>query len=172
MAAFAQGNILPDKDWDKFNLEDFTCPTALESANRVKFRVPMWRFRYFGDWNNLRLYPTSGAYHGSDLEMIFGASKDVSGLPASKPERRLQAVMMHAWAVFADKPKAGLSKKLGWPKYDPASTLIQAFQSCESPWRGTCLLPPGKSLIRLGYHNNPVPSFVRPEKYDAPCKAL
>ena len=82
----------------------------------------MWRFRYFGDWDNLRLYPTSGAYHGSDLEMIFGASQDVSGLPKSAAQRQLQATMMHAWAAFADNPQSGL-EKLGWPRYDPNREL-------------------------------------------------
>jgi len=134
IAAYAQGNILTDAQWDKFNLEDFTCPTATEATNRAKFGVPMWRFRYFGDWDNLRLYPTSGAYHGSDLEMIFGASEDVSGLPESVPERLLQAVMMHAWAAFADDPTAGLEHKIGWPKYDPNGTLISNCTCSASIW--------------------------------------
>jgi len=85
--------------------------------NRAKAGVPIWRFRYFGDWDNLRLYPTSGAYHGSDLEMIFGASEDVSGLPESAPEMEMQALMQRTWAVFADDPVKGLEREMGWPVY-------------------------------------------------------
>lgn len=115
---------MKDSQWEDFNREDFTCPTALEAANRVKYGVPMYRFRYFGDWNNLRLYPTSGAYHGSDLEMVFGASKDVSGLPDSKKERQMQATMMKAWAAFAQDPAKGLHEKMKWPRYNPNGTIF------------------------------------------------
>ncbi|TKA61784.1 hypothetical protein B0A49_09466 [Cryomyces minteri] len=76
IAAYAQGVVLPDAAWDAFNLQDFTCPNTFEAVNRANANVPTWLFRYFGDWDNLRLYPTSGAYHGSDLEMVFGASQD------------------------------------------------------------------------------------------------
>ena len=89
----------------------------------------MYRFRYFGDWHNLRLYPTSGAYHGADLEMIFGASNDVSGLPISETQRQVQNMMMKAWAAFADDPAHGLVKEMEWPRYDPNGTskLTKAF---------------------------------------------
>jgi cholinesterase len=86
--AYAQNVTLNASSWDEFNLEDFTCPTSTESNNCAVYGVPTWRFRYFGDWDNLRLYtnPCSGAYHGSDLEMVLGVSQDVSGLPESDPE--------------------------------------------------------------------------------------
>lgn len=31
---------------------------------------------------------------------------------------------------------------------------------------------PGTTLIQLGYQNSPIPSFVRPDVYDAPCAIL
>jgi hypothetical protein len=33
----------------------------------------------------------------------------------------------------------------------------------------TCVYFPGTTLIRLGYENSAIPSFVRPDVYDAPC---
>lgn len=130
IAAYAKGTILNDTEWDDFNLEDFTCAVSLEAANRVKSLVPTWRFRYFGDWDNLRLYPTSGAYHGADVEMVFGASQDVSGLPNSVPEQQTIAVMQKAWAAFAADPAQGLSKEMGWPGYNPNSESRPSFKSC------------------------------------------
>lgn len=115
--AFAQGKIFTDDVWKYFNLECFTCPLAKEADIRAKHGVPMWRFRYLGDWDNLRLYPTSGAYHGSDVAMIFGSSAAVSGLPKSREQRKLEALMMKAWAAFGDDPATGLQTKIGWPKY-------------------------------------------------------
>lgn len=63
-----------------------------------------WRFRYFGDWDNLRLYDSgmevvggvemevqgSGAYHGSDVEMVFGNTVGVSGIEDTKEERGMK----------------------------------------------------------------------------------
>jgi carboxylesterase type B len=50
--------------------------------------------------NSLMLYPMSGACHGSDLEMVFGGSEDVSGHSESGPEMETQGVMQKAWAAF------------------------------------------------------------------------
>ena len=111
--------------------------------------MPTWRYRYFGDWDNLRLYPTSGAYHGTDLEMIFGASQDVSGLPESKAQMQTQSLMQQAWAAFADDPKKGLEKRLGWPEYNVKKD----------------------TLVRLAYNNTPTASFVKPSVYDQACPA-
>ncbi|KAI9788904.1 MAG: hypothetical protein M1816_006469 [Peltula sp. TS41687] len=120
---FGQGVSLSDAAWDAFNLEAFTCPSTFEANNRAKQDVPVWLYRYFGDWDNLRLYPNSSTYHGSELNMIFGGSEDVSGLPDSVPERQTKALMMHAWATFVNDPKRGLTK-LGWPKFDPEGMLF------------------------------------------------
>lgn len=124
LPAFAQGRILSDKEWSDFNLEAFTCPTAKVADSHAKRGIPMWRFRYMADWDNLRLYPTSGAYHGSDVSMIFGSSVAVSGLPESGQQKKLQALMMKAWAAFGDDPVTGLQTKIGWPKYDSNGMFI------------------------------------------------
>ncbi|GAB7354517.1 hypothetical protein MBLNU459_g4983t2 [Dothideomycetes sp. NU459] len=149
IAAYAQGTILSDAAWTAFNQEDFTCPNTFEAFHRRANGVPTWLFRYFGDWDNLRLYPTSGAYHGSDLDMIFGTSEDVSGLPESANELRTQKYMMHAWATFAENPVSGL-KKLGWPKYERN----------------------GKTLVQLALNESAAPVFGSPGAFDAPCADL
>lgn len=118
--------MLNESSWDDFNLEDFTCTVSLEARNRAK-HVPTWRFRYFGDWDNLRLYPGSGAYHGSDVEMVFGASQDVSGLPNSHSESLIINMMQKAWAAFVQDPAAGLGR-LGWPRYDSQGMLSRRRQ--------------------------------------------
>ncbi|PNS17870.1 hypothetical protein CAC42_44 [Sphaceloma murrayae] len=147
--AFAQGNILPESDWQEFNGESFTCPNTFESFYRSGQDVPIWLARYFGDWDNIRLYPTSGAYHGSDLQMIFGASEDVSGLPEVEEQRRTKALMQRAWAAFADDPVNGLTT-LGWPRYNRDSA----------------------SVIELARNNSGVAHFATPQTFDAVCPSL
>ena len=53
--------------------------------------------------------------------MILAVSEDVSGLPKSDEEKKIEKVMGKAWAAFAADPTNGLSEKLGWPKYDTES---------------------------------------------------
>lgn len=149
ISAARQNITLTDQQWRLFDLEGFACATGIEAAARARAGVPMWRFRYFGDWPNLRLYPGSGSYHGLDLHMIFGGIEDIVGsdLPSNIHENRTMNYMMRAWAVFVDNPTSGLSTKMHWPKYDPTRN----------------------TLARLGYKLDPRSSFVAPALYDGAC---
>lgn len=149
LAAWATNRTLTSAQWDDFILAGFTCPTGTEFGNRAKHSVPSWRYRYFGDWDNLRLYPDSRAYHGTDITMIFGTAEDVSGVPNSPAENEVSRYMMRAWAAFARDPSQGLSE-IGWPEYSP-----------DKP-----------TLARLAYNNQTAPSFVDPSMYDAECFAM
>ncbi|CAG8981976.1 hypothetical protein HYALB_00004842 [Hymenoscyphus albidus] len=145
IGAFAQGSNLTDAQWELFELENFTCATAIETAHRAAFSVPTWRYRYFGDWSNLRLCPGSGAYHGSDIEMVLGTAQDVSLIVNSDIEEITSRYMMRAWAAFAKNPKSG-SSDYGWPLYENSSE---------------------ETLVRLGYNNETTASFVSPQEYDS-----
>jgi carboxylesterase type B len=148
--AFAQGITPTDDQIRSFLLESFTCPVAYQATARRSHGVPSYAYRYFADWNNTRLYPTSGAYHGVDLHMIFGGSADVSGLPTNADQRQLTQLMQKAWFSFSDDPSSGLSSKLGWPLYDPNV----------------------KTIIQLGLDNGPEARFAHPSAYDAPCSTV
>jgi carboxylesterase type B len=64
------------------------------------------------------MYPTSGAYHGVDLHMVFGTAENVTGIPDSSAEERTNRYISSAWVKFAMDPEAGLDS-LGWPRYHP-----------------------------------------------------
>lgn len=149
LTAYARGVNTSQAQGDGFLLSSFTCPNTYVADLRRRYGVPVWLFRYFGDWDNLRLYPTSGAYHGVDLEMIFGNSAQVSGIEPSQPEQQLTALMQKAWSAFAHDPVHGLDK-LNWPQFDQATD----------------------SLIRLGYNNSPMADFVSPSEYAAACSTI
>lgn len=149
IAAVGSNITLTDQEWLLFNLEGFTCASATEAASRAKAGVPMWRYRYFGDWPNLSLYPGSGSYHGSDLHMIFGGIEDIvgPGLPNSVVEKKTMEYMMRAWAAFVNDPTSGLSRKMHWPRYDSSKN----------------------TLVKLSYNSNPGASFCSPGVYDGAC---
>lgn len=128
IAGWGAGLNLTNARWTLFSERAFTCPSAYSSKYRVKHGVPVWRYRYHGDWDNLRLYNDSaglgskgsGAYHGADLTMLFGTAEDVSQSISSAPEYAISRHIMGAWVAFATDSSKGL-KQYGWPEYDPES---------------------------------------------------
>ncbi|KAJ6524859.1 carboxylesterase [Mycena vulgaris] len=144
---FTAGLNLADALWALFSAEAFTCATSQTASFRANAGVPTWRYRYFGDWDNLRLYAGSGAYHGSELEMVFGTGEGVSGRKNGALKEGVSRMMRRAWGAFARDPGAGLSG-LGWPKYG------------------------ANTLVRLAFGDEEDVSFVSPGVYDAPCVAL
>lgn len=147
--AYGNGVVPTDAQVKSFLLESFTCPVSYQAKARRDHNVPSWAYRYLADWDNTRLFPTSGAYHGVDLHMIFGASGDVSGIEPSADQKRLTKIMQHAWFSFSDDPSSGLTK-LGWPKFDPNRN----------------------TLIELGKGTKPRVDFVKPSVYDAACSTV
>lgn len=149
IATAAAGTELTQSVWDEFELESFTCSTAFQGYQRSAFDVPSYRYRYFGDWENLRLYLDSGAYHGADTDMVIGNSYGVSGIEPSKAEKQLTGWMQGAWGAFVRDSGNGLAE-YGWPVYKQSE----------------------KTLAGLGLNDSGTPSFGLPSKYDVGCAAL
>ncbi|CZR68503.1 related to triacylglycerol lipase V precursor [Phialocephala subalpina] len=150
IAAFATAKPFNATQQEIFNLEAFTCASAIEASARTSQNVTVYRYRYFGDFANLQLFPNSSTYHGSELEMIFGTAEDVSGIPNTAVEDKMSAYFMKVWGAFARDPENGLSN-LGWPRYQNSSA---------------------STLVRLGYNDEVEPKFVPPSTSDAQCPVL
>lgn len=154
LSAYAAKLNFTEPQWDLFNQRAFTCPTAAQARYRTEQLVPTWRYRYHGEWGNLRLYNStaglgprgSGAYHGSDIEMVFGTGQDVSLVVNSEQEDAVSAYMMGAWASFARDPAKGLLD-YGWPVYDAT----------------------GNTLVQLALDGSAEPQFAGPSVYDSRC---
>lgn len=97
----------------------FGCPSQTSANERKNSGVKAWRYRYFGNWPNQNVSSNGdpGAYHGSELGMVWGTTNAMSDVPDTSSQAKLSKLMMHAWATFAKDPEGGLSK-LGWPLYD------------------------------------------------------
>ncbi|EGX94630.1 carboxylesterase, putative [Cordyceps militaris CM01] len=148
--AYSNGVVPTQAQVDSFHLESFTCPIAHQANARKKHGVPAWVWRYLGDWDNTRLYPTSGAYHGSDLHMVYGASGDVSGIQPAVDQQKLTEVMQRAWYAFSNDPWHGLTDAMGWPQYDEQNA----------------------SLVVYGKDNSPELTLVKPSEFNAPCSTI
>ncbi|SMQ51123.1 unnamed protein product [Zymoseptoria tritici ST99CH_3D7] len=124
-----------------------TCPGAAASAARVAYGVPVWRTRYFGEWPNLNPLSWLGAYHSSDIPMIFGTS-DLRG-PDTEEERKVSEDFQTAWATFAKDPAGGLAE-YGWSTYKPDE----------------------KTLVELGVQGRTSATFDVGTAFDGPCADL
>ncbi|KAF2163249.1 hypothetical protein M409DRAFT_68551 [Zasmidium cellare ATCC 36951] len=122
------------------------CPGDAAAAAKASFGVPVWRTRYFGTWPNLNPLPWLGAFHSSDLPMIFGTS-DLRG-PDTAAETATSKYYQGAWAAFARDPSNGL-KDYGWPTYDPN----------------------GRTLIELGLNGSTSAVFVESDTFQSQCQA-
>lgn len=161
--------------WGLFAERGFTCPVALSTKYRVQHSVPTWRYRYFGDFDNLRLYNStaglspkgSAAYHGVDLNIVFGTASDNSGLPNSAAEDATIGYVQGAYAAFARDSRRGLTQ-YGWPVYKGTGKC-----DIESQTERTMLMTSqGKTLVGLAYNNSPKPMFFEATTYDKACPAI
>ncbi|KAH7318040.1 carboxylesterase [Stachybotrys elegans] len=149
ISALAQGNTLPESDWDKFERESFTCAAAAEAYYRSLHGITTYRFRYMADWFNTRLYenPSSGAYHGVEIGTITGNSALVSGISPGSVQTTLGGIMSNRWWWFAADAKNGLTQTFGWPKYAAGQ----------------------KTLGLVGAGNTSIIEFADPNMYDSQC---
>jgi len=87
--------------------------------------VPVFRYKYFGDIPSVSPKPWLGAYHASELPMIFGTYDDYrADMNNATMEKRAEAIshaMQDAWLAFMTGGAKGL-EATGWPRYTGAAT--------------------------------------------------
>ncbi|KAK7190823.1 hypothetical protein DPSP01_007907 [Paraphaeosphaeria sporulosa] len=143
-----KGVVLPSF-WSDFQSARFFCPVAARAKISTQYNIPTWRYRYFGDWADMRLskiVPT-GAYHGAEVNVLFDTVPHGHGIPGSTQEElKFGRYMRGAWANFVADPIHGL-EKYGWPAYSSST----------------------ESLVRLAYGNSSTTSVAYPSIYDSSC---
>ncbi|KAJ4350606.1 hypothetical protein N0V95_004610 [Ascochyta clinopodiicola] len=96
------------------NLAAWVCP-ALDIGNaRSAFDVPVYRYQYAGQFPNLNPLPWLGAYHSSDIPLIFGTHDLLTefGNSTELEESVSRAMQDHIVALAAD-PCEGPGR-IGW----------------------------------------------------------
>lgn len=137
--------------WVDYSKREFSCPAGARANVSVEHGLPIWRYRWFGNFPNTRLYtnPDSGAWHCSEIAFIWNTLPTGPGIPAdTKEEVSIRNYIQGAWAAFAKSPSTGLLKyRGGWPQYSPYNP----------------------SLIRLAYDNVTGTNVASPKSYDEGC---
>lgn len=107
----------------------FTCPAAQVAASHTNSSslsapLPTWQYRYFGTWPNITPpNSTLGAFHGSEITMVFGNYNSSMSNPVSQAQIRTSQTMQGAWAAFAKDPQTGLTE-YGWPIFSANGTSM------------------------------------------------
>ncbi|KAF2434525.1 alpha/beta-hydrolase [Tothia fuscella] len=146
---------ITNQEWCLFNAAVFTCPAAKAAEYRRRQEVNTWRYRYYGDFSNLRLSQNpplgpSGAWHGAEIPVIWGTEVDASGVGDERGEGQVSRYLQGLWADFAKDPENALyGDKYNLPDY-----------------RGD-----GKSLIEFAV-NGELVRTVYPNTTDSLCPLL
>ncbi|KAH8654949.1 Alpha/Beta hydrolase protein [Tricladium varicosporioides] len=129
----------------------FACPAGARANVSASHSLPIWRYRWFGNFPNTRLMtnPDSGAYHCSEIPFVFDTLPTGPGIAANtEAEISIGKYVRGAWAAFVKNPTSGLKTyEGGWPQYSPSEP----------------------SLIRLAYNNATGTNVALPQVYDSTC---
>lgn len=83
-----------------------SCPVAAEVKNRNAGDLPTYRYQYAGNFSNVSPVPWFGAYHSSELPLIFGTHSEYGG-PSTSFEWNVSYAMEALWLNFAEDPSRG-----------------------------------------------------------------
>ena len=121
--SLAGGNNVSESQWALFNQALFQCPSVNAAGYRVQNGVDVWRYLYFGDFPNLQVTfdPPSGAYHTSEIPIIFETAAEYSGVPNTPAEASISRYLNGVWAAFAKNPNILRRAPYFYPKYNPFS---------------------------------------------------
>jgi len=104
-------------------LDTFQCPADVTARNRHAVGAETFRYFYTGNFSNIAPRPWEGAYHSSELPLIFGTSGIARGASTAF-EVSVSEQMQDLYLAFANDPIGGLKSK-GWPVYKPGGRAIE-----------------------------------------------
>ncbi|KAK7935725.1 hypothetical protein PG985_001220 [Apiospora marii] len=97
---------------DETTLHDFVCVAREAAVVRAARGLTTYRYQWAGNWTNLTPYPWLGAYHASDVPMVFG-TYDLRGGATAGQRRAAERLQDYVFA-FLDDPEDGIRRHLGW----------------------------------------------------------
>ncbi|KAL1303782.1 hypothetical protein AAFC00_007119 [Neodothiora populina] len=103
----------------------FFCTTTEAIELRQLAGVPTYTYLYSGNFSNISPRPWMGAYHSSELPLIFGTYGNYRG-PSTALEVDTSKAMQDAWLTFAADGPEGLNG-IGWEEYVLGASSVRDF---------------------------------------------
>ncbi|KAE8153630.1 carboxylesterase [Aspergillus avenaceus] len=113
-------------------LDDWLCASANTSVVRHNAGLKTYRYQYAGAFENISPFSWLGAYHCSDLPMLFGTYPSHN---VSKVESETSRVMQDYLFAFASDPEHGL-ERMGWMPFEPGADgggVMKRFGGSQGP---------------------------------------
>lgn len=107
---------------DLFTNRTFLCTAAKSSQLRTTENRTTYRYRYDGNFSDISPPKYPGAYHGSELPLIFGTAGQYHGA-SSKYEDIVSTRLQDLWLEFAKDPREGL-RNVGWNPYSKGEAVL------------------------------------------------
>jgi len=105
-------------------LSIFLCPAVKTTQDRYLAdpTVATYRYLYGGNFTNISPQSWEGAYHSSELPLIFGTSDLYRG-PNTPFETEVSEKIQDYWLAFMEDPVDGLPE-MGWQPYEPSGDAV------------------------------------------------
>jgi carboxylesterase type B len=97
-------------------LRTFFCPATETIRLRQLTQRPTYRYLYSGNFSNIAPSAWLGAYHSSELPLLFGTFDNFRG-QGPVLENQTSVAMQDAWVAFAKGGMTGI-ESTGWQEYD------------------------------------------------------
>jgi acetylcholinesterase len=104
-------------------LHIFQCPADLTARNRYTAEAETFRYFCAGNFSNIAPRSWEGAYHSSELPLIFGTS-GIAREASTTFEIHLSKKMQDLYLAFASDPVNGI-KSQGWPVYKAVEQAVE-----------------------------------------------
>lgn len=105
---------------EQVTLGTFLCPAAMTSTQRTQAGRITYRYQYDGNFSNISPRTYLGAYHSSELPLIFGTYSDYRG-SGTAFETATSLEMQDLWLGFAQDPTN--AQRAGWVPYTSGLAL-------------------------------------------------
>ncbi|KAG4424053.1 hypothetical protein IFR04_002749 [Cadophora malorum] len=99
------------------------CWAQQTTKNRYAANATTFRYYYTGNFSNISPRPWQGAYHSSELPLIFG-THDIAYSESTPFEFAVSHRMQDLWLAFMKDPVNGLPSQ-GWEAYSPGGNAIE-----------------------------------------------
>jgi acetylcholinesterase len=106
-----------------FNLnegEAFLCRQIEDLKMRTNGGLTSYFYQYRGNFTNI--HPTMGAFHSSELPLIFG-THGIANSPSTVFEKETSDKMQDLWLAFLKDPEKGVGQ-MGWRSYNDGAVEI------------------------------------------------
>ncbi|KAG4419835.1 hypothetical protein IFR04_007054 [Cadophora malorum] len=114
------------------------CPVSVEVKARNMAGLPTYRYQYAGNFSNISPVSWFGAYHSSELPLLFGTHDQVFDGPSTAFEYNVSHAMQAFWLSFASNPSGGPTRwtkeegYVSWPQYEQNTSSMVLFADGET----------------------------------------